>query len=97
MLDELIIEIDETLWERPEGGYKILEFIIKRGGIWIFHKFDKDPFPSKPHGHNKETGEKLDVYTGLKYGPHDRKCTGKLHPAALLDVQKRLREKGWIK
>lgn len=34
--------------------------------IWEFHKYDSDPFPSKPHGHN-EKGEKLDINTGIVY------------------------------
>ncbi len=44
---------------------KLDEQLIKVGGeIWMIHKNDKDPFPSSPHAHNKETGLKLDLTNG---------------------------------
>ena len=62
----LFVPSDEWV---TEGGYiRIIEKLIKQGGeTWIFHKNDPDPFPSRPHGHNKETGEKLDINTGIIY------------------------------
>lgn len=97
MNEILIIEIDDLLWKNPnDGKFEILEFLIKRKGIWEFHKYDKDPFPSKPHGHNKETKEKLDVYTGKKYDYLTKKCTGVLHERMLIEIQNRLKEQGFL-
>jgi len=94
---ELTIEIDDLFWQTPEGKYKILEFLIKKKGIWVFHSNDKDPFPSSPHGHNRETGEKLDVFTGKKYDPITKKCTGKLSQKILNEIQEKLKKQGLIK
>jgi len=89
-MDKVEIEINPLLdWEEQKNT-KILEFLIKKEGIWIFHKYDKDPFPSTPHGHNKETGEKLDVYTGIKYDKHGN-ISGKLGRKKLIEIQDKLR------
>ncbi len=42
-----------------------------KGEKWVVHKNDADPFPSKPHAHNYESGLKLhlgngDLYSGTK-------------------------------
>ncbi len=97
MDEKLVIKIDDLLWRNPnDKKFEILEFLIKRKGIWEFHKYDKDSFPSKPHGHNKETGEKLNVYNGRKYNPITKKCTGILHEKTLIDIQNKLKEKGFL-
>ena len=56
--------------------------LIRRGGgeVWQFHKYDVDPWPSRPHGHNRETGEKLDLAGGWIYDRNRnprRRCTKK--------------------
>ena len=59
----------------------IHRFIVRsRGEVWEFHKYDVDPWPSKPHGHNRETGEKLDLAGGWIYDRNrnpGRRCTKK--------------------
>ena len=62
---------------RP-GIHRII--VRNRGEVWEFHKYDVDPWPSKPHGHNRETGEKLDLASGWIYDRSRnpcRKCTKK--------------------
>ena len=77
MTDKLEIEISDLFWKNPTTGYfELIEFIVKKKGIWEFHKYDQDPLPSKPHGHNRETGEKLNIYNGRRYDPVTKKCTG---------------------
>ncbi|HTB07607.1 MAG TPA: hypothetical protein VK806_11705 [Bacteroidia bacterium] len=50
----------------PQGiPVRIDEKQIKvHGEIWRIHKYDKDPCPSNPHGHNLETGYKLHLGNG---------------------------------
>ena len=57
------------------------------GDNWRFHLYDPDPFPSAPHGHNLSTGEKLNPYTGERFGPRGRNHTGMLSPNELRRVQ----------
>lgn len=73
----------------------VKEIIKTSGDIWIFHKFDKDPFPSTPHGHNKETRERLDIYTGYIYD-HNKNIVRKLNKKYLFYIQNRLKEKKFI-
>lgn len=65
-------------------------------GIWQFHKYDKDFWPSKPHGHNKESPETLDVYTGTIYDPRSRKPVGTLRRKYLKQIQAELKTKGFF-
>jgi hypothetical protein len=38
---------------------------VKVGGdTWVLHKYDVDPFPSKPHAHNLNSNMKLHLGTG---------------------------------
>ena len=97
MDEKLDIEINDFLWRTPSSNrIEIFEFLVKRKGIWEFHKYDKDQFPSKPHGHNKETGEKLNIYNGRKYHPITKRCTGILPERVLIDIQNTLKEKGFL-
>ena len=50
---------------------------IKAWRIWQFHSNDADPWPSDPHGHDIENGDKLDIYTGEIYS-HNRVLIRKL-------------------
>jgi hypothetical protein len=44
---------------------------------WTFHKFDRDPFPSVPHGHqHKLKHPKCDPYTGRVYDGHREEVQG---------------------
>ena len=53
----------------PSGCRRLLnEVTIKKDGkIWRIHKNDPDPFPSKPHAHNVESGLKMDLSNGDLY------------------------------
>lgn len=56
-LDKSIIPIDYLT--------RIDEERVKtKGEIWVIHKYDADPIPSKPHAHNERTGLKLHLGTG---------------------------------
>ena len=65
--------------------------IIKYKGIWEIHKNDKDPFPSNPHAHNKETGEKLNLSTGEIHNIKTRQIVGKLNTKELNEIRKKSR------
>jgi hypothetical protein len=64
--------------ENRPGVHRLI--VRSKGEVWEFHKYDVDPWPSKPHGHNRETGEKLDLAGGWIYdrnrNPY-RRCTKK--------------------
>lgn len=64
--------------------------------IWRFHRFDKDPSPSKPHGHCMKTGEKLDVYTGEVYSPFGNGIIGQIKEDSLKEIQRILKERGLL-
>ena len=60
----------------PKTDYSGIQRLLIRnaGEVWEFHKYDPDPWPSKPHGHNRETGEKLDLANGLIYDRNKTPC-----------------------
>ncbi len=65
---DLEIQVPITSIENSDGTFFILEARVKVAGkIWTIHKNDKDTFPSQPHAHNYENGEKLDLHTGDIY------------------------------
>lgn len=53
----------------PVGALQRLDeqTIKNKGEIWVIHKYDKDPFPSNPHAHNEQTGQKVDLSNGDLY------------------------------
>jgi len=91
--DTLEIEIPYDSWQR----FRLKEVFIKKSGeTWIFHKNDPDPSPSQPHGHNKETGEKLDIFTGNCYNPRNGVMERKLNKNTLIGIQNELKQKGFL-
>ncbi|MCA9478486.1 MAG: hypothetical protein KC535_05045 [Nanoarchaeota archaeon] len=78
-----------------KNGYQIvLKARVKvKGKIWTFHKYDKDPFPSSPHGHNFNDGTKLNPFDGKIY--KNKEFFGTLDKHALLKVQQELQERGF--
>jgi len=69
---------------------KGLRLTTKVGGnIWISHRYDKDTWPSQPHGH-KETKGKLHMGTGEVYDPVSRRCSGKIPRKHLLQIRDEL-------
>ena len=90
----LEIEIFASSWEWREA--QVIEYIVKQGGeIWEFHKNDRDHLPSKPHGHNKENGNKLNIYTGEMHHRFTNMIIGKLGKKELGRIQSRLRDAGF--
>jgi hypothetical protein len=63
---------------------------------WQFHKSDPDKWPSVPHGHNYQENQKINVYTGEVFQPKTKKYLGKLKNKFLKDMQKELKNKGYI-
>ncbi len=61
------------------------------GRIWRFNLNDKDTFPSTPHGHDKENGDKVNVFTGEIYNK-DRELVSKLSQKQLMRLKIMLKE-----
>lgn len=62
-----ILEPKQRPIRKDFDNINIKERRKEKGEIWEIHKNDKDPFPSNPHAHNIETGEKLDLNNGNIY------------------------------
>ena len=94
--DLITIEIDELFdIEELNGSKRFLEFLIKKSGIWEFHKYDKDPFPSIPHGHNKEKKQKLNVYNGIIYDITTKKPIKKIRQSKMEEIRMELTKAGF--
>jgi hypothetical protein len=94
--ESIEIEIEDLLSWELIGERRFMEMLIKRKGVWKFNKYDKDPFPSLPHGHNQETGEKLNPYNGISYNSITHLPVRKLRFKDLIIIQMKLVEKGFI-
>ena len=67
------------LVRRTPASQRGIRVVVKAGGSpWVIHLYDPDPFPSRPHAHNKETGAKLHLGTGDLYDRHNRGPIGKV-------------------
>ncbi len=76
---------------------KILHLRVSAGRrVWHFikHGYGEHPWERDPHGHSLETGEKLDIKTGLIYKRTPRHQTGWLSRKDLEWVRQRV-ERGW--
>ena len=64
-----MIEIDLCYSPIPDGCLRrLVEVTIKKyGHVWRIHQNDSDPFPSRPHAHNLESGLKLDLRSGALF------------------------------
>jgi hypothetical protein len=64
---EVVVEFAES--PIPDGTLMRLDEVTIRGfgRIWRVHQNDSDPFPSKPHAHNLETGLRVHLGTGQLY------------------------------
>lgn len=71
----------------PDNVFRLLyeEELKHNGEIWLIHKYDRDPFPSNPHAHNKESGLKLHLGNGELY--FKRKLVGKIKRKDLLTIR----------
>ncbi|WP_146228810.1 hypothetical protein [Mesonia sp. K7] len=65
-------------------NYKVR--IKKKGLIWLIHKYDPDPFPSKPHAHLIDDNIKLDLSNGKLY--KKGKVIDTLNKKHLLEIRK---------
>ncbi len=89
-IEFFIPEKDENISE--DGKIYIKLYDIKMNGArWRFYKNDKDPRPSNPHGHNLETGDKMDIWTGKVYDKNNN-LIDEISSKKLLFVQSKLRE-----
>jgi hypothetical protein len=80
-----------------EGWFDVprlmIEKTIKRDGyIWVFHKADPDPWPSRLHGHDYDKALKLDALTGDIYDVASRRKCAKLTRKSLGVVHSELLE-----
>jgi len=71
----------------PEQRFRL------RGHIWDFHRYDADPFPSQPHGHDVEDGCKLSLHNGLIYDPRTKRVIGRESLSSLRELRSRLQKK----
>ena len=90
--DEVCIEIDKNSFY-DESGLEISKprRINIANVIWRFHKNDKNPFPSNPHGHSFNNKQVLNPYTGEIINRNNNKIIKKLKKKQLLFVQKELK------
>ncbi len=68
--------------------------IKSHGRIWDFHKNDKDPFPSRPHGHNGR--EKLDIDRGIIYDAITKKPVEIISKKELSEIREKLKKSKFI-
>jgi len=74
-----------------DGTKQLLEVTLKHRGIWRVHLDDKDQYnPSDFHGHNIDTGEKLDFYTGIIYDNKGKNQKRKLSRKDMLYFKKEI-------
>lgn len=94
MINDSFIEIEFPQSPIPPDCPRMLdEVTIKRHGcIWRIHKYDNDPFPSKPHAHNKESRLKLHLSTGGLYSR--RQCVSKISKKDLQFIRTQAELKG---
>jgi len=80
----------ETFLPKGTPG-RLDEKIIKvKGEIWCVYKYDKDPFPSNPHAHNKQTGCKLHLGNGKLYDRNKKPLKTKISKKNLTLIRNRL-------
>ncbi|MEP3480339.1 MAG: hypothetical protein ABJZ55_13900, partial [Fuerstiella sp.] len=61
------------------------------GRVLRRHANDPDPFPSTFHAHDLETGEKIDLETGLIYPPGSKHSSGSLSKKDLATAEEKLK------
>lgn len=78
------VELDESILP-GDLPRRLEEKQVKVGGeVWLIHQNDADPFPSRPHAHNKASGVSLDLKTGLLY--QKRQHVGQVRKKHLSDL-----------
>jgi hypothetical protein len=65
--DGLILALPRPLYETADGRLEMIQKDYRVGGeVWQVHKYDHDPFPSRPHAHcidGRHKGAKLHLGT----------------------------------
>ena len=89
-LDTILKDADLLVLVFPIRG----EATVRRNGnAWRIHANDQDDiFPSDFHAHNIETGEILDLRTGLLYNPRTRQPLAALHRKDFFAILSKLKE-----
>ena len=79
-LDESIVPDDVPL--------SLIEADVKlKGEIWTVHKYDADPFPSNPHGHNYARALKLHLGNGSLYQNKSRVSCARMPAKNLMKLR----------
>ncbi len=81
--------------QHPSGIVEIKARVKVGGHIWQFNRTDKDPNPSKHHGHDIETGEKLDMENYITINPRNGTITGKLKEKEINEIKQKLRQQNY--
>jgi hypothetical protein len=85
--------VEDVLFDSPitPSGTRrhLAEVTVRsRGEVWRIHKNDADPWPSNPHAHNLDTGQKLHLGTGELF--LKRKMVGKITQKSLLSIRSKV-------
>jgi hypothetical protein len=87
-------ECPTYLVQRTPASQRGIRLRVKLSGdIWVCHRYDRDPFPSRPHAHNQQTGQKLHLGTGDIFDPHSRQPRGKVRDKILLQIRDDISQK----
>ena len=87
-------ECPTYLVQRTAASQRGIRLRVKLSGdIWVCHRYDPDPFPSRPHAHNQQTGQKLHLGTGDIFDPHSRQPGGKVRDKILLQIRNEISQK----
>jgi len=95
MSESEFVEVEFSVSPIPPKTLRSMnEVSVRRDGcVWRVHKNDPDPFPSKPHAHNTESGLKMHLGTGRLY--HRSTDTEKsIDKKLLLFIRTELSQKG---
>jgi hypothetical protein len=74
----------------PAGRFLKVKF---DGHIWIIHQNDPDPWPSKPHAHDYDEKQKLDLGSGNIFSLPGRNLVQKLRAKDLRLLRDELRHR----
>ena len=67
--DSIVVDVGIAQWKAADGRYYIEKDYKVGGEVWRVHKYDPDPWPSRPHAHcidgrERYVGCKLHLGTG---------------------------------
>ena len=85
---KIVLPLEDFI--RDNGMEKFIEVTVKNRGIWVIHLSDADPWPSKPHAHNLESNEKLNLLTGEVFNATTHKFLYKMSDKTMNFFYKKL-------